>query len=245
MLLALLSDIHANREALSACLAHADRAGATRFVFLGDYLGYGADPAWVLRTVMDRVAHGALALLGNHDEALFRRGTGLRGDAAIAMDWTRRQLSPDAAAFLSSLPLEHVEEDRLYVHADASSPGDWRYVQGAEDARRSLDATLARVTICGHTHLPRLFGLTAAEKLTAFTPAEAPVPLQRPRRWVAVLGAVGQPRDGNPAACYGLLDPATNELRWVRVPYDVDTAADKVLAAGLPPRLAHRLRTGT
>lgn len=243
MILALLSDLHANREALSACLAHADRAGAARLVFLGDYLGYGADPAWVLRTVMDRVAHGALALLGNHDEALFRRN-GLQGDAAASMDWTRRQLSPDAAAFLRALPIEHTEEDRLYVHADASDPAAWRYVQDAEAARRSLDATQARVTICGHTHVPRLFGLTAAEKLTAFTPTDSPVPLLRPRRWLAVLGAVGQPRDGDPAACYGLLDTAANELRWVRVPYDIETAAAKIVAAGLPPRLAQRLRTG-
>ncbi|SHI89415.1 Predicted phosphodiesterase [Roseomonas rosea] len=245
-MIAFLSDIHGNREALSACLDHADRAGATRFVFLGDYVGYGADPAWCLRTVMARMADGAVAILGNHDQAVFARGNRMTGRAAAAIDWTRAQLSPDAAAFLQTLPLEHAEEDRLYVHADASSPEDWRYVLGAEEARRSLEATPARVTICGHVHVPRLFGLTATDKCTAFAPAhDTPVPLQRPRRWLAVMGSVGQPRDGDPAACYGLLNPGTAELRWMRVPYDVEAAAAKIRRAGLPGSLADRLFTGS
>lgn len=245
-MIALLSDIHANREALSACLDHADRAGATRHVFLGDIIGYGADPAWCLRTVMARVAEGAVAILGNHDEAFFRRDGAVRGRAAEAMAWTRGQLSPDAATFLRSLPLEHTEEDRLYVHSEASHPEAWHYVTNPEEARRSLEATPARITVVGHVHVPRLFGLTAAEKLSAFSPsADTPVPLSRPRRWLAVMGSVGQPRDGDPAACYALLDPETAALRWMRVPYDVEAAAAKIRRAGLPESLAARLFTGT
>lgn len=245
VLIAFLSDIHGNREALSACLDHADRAGATRYVFLGDYVGYGADPAWCLRTVMDRIAHGAVAVLGNHDQAVFSRAHRMNGRAAAAIEWTRSQLSPDGAAFLRSLPLEHAEEDRLYVHADASAPPDWRYVSNAEEARRSLEATAARVTICGHVHVPRLFGLTATDKCTAFAPGhDAPVPLSRARRWLAVMGSVGQPRDGDPAACYGLMDPEAGELRWIRVPYDVETAAAKIRRAGLPESLGDRLFAG-
>jgi diadenosine tetraphosphatase ApaH/serine/threonine PP2A family protein phosphatase len=245
-MIALLSDIHANREALSACLDHADRAGATRYVFLGDIVGYGADPAWCLRTVMDRIAQGAIAILGNHDQAIFRPDSRMSSRAAEAIAWTRDQLSPDAAAFLKTLPLEHTEEDRLYVHASADVPEDWRYITSAEEARRSLDATPARVTICGHVHVPRLFGLTAAEKLSAFIPSSgSPVPLSRPRRWLAVMGSVGQPRDNDPAACYALLDPETQDLCWMRVPYDVETAAQKIRRAGLPTSLADRLYTGT
>ncbi|WP_245215418.1 metallophosphoesterase family protein [Pararoseomonas baculiformis] len=244
-MIAILSDIHGNREALSACLAHADRAGATRYVFLGDYVGYGADPAWCLRTVMDRIAHGAVAIRGNHDQAIFSRNHRMNGRAAAAIEWTRAQLSPDAATFLKSLPLEHAEEDRLYVHADASDPEAWRYVTSPEEARRSLEATPARVTLCGHVHVPWLFGLTATDKCTAFRPAhDAPVPLSRPRRWLAVMGSVGQPRDGDPSACYGLLDPDAAELRWIRVPYDVDAAAEKIRRAGLPESLADRLLVG-
>jgi diadenosine tetraphosphatase ApaH/serine/threonine PP2A family protein phosphatase len=246
MLIALMADLHANREALAACLDHAERQGAQRLVFLGDAVGYGADPEWVTETVMARVARGALAVLGNHDEAAVGRGRGgMNATAEAAIAWTRGRLSAEAAGFLASLPLEFEEEDRLYVHADASDPGRWRYVLEAEDARRSLEATEAQATFCGHTHVPRLFGVTAAAKLASFQPVPGvPVPLLRPRQWLAVLGAVGQPRDGDPAACYGLLDTARGELAWVRVPYDVAAAAEKIRAAGLPESLALRLHRG-
>lgn len=246
MLIALMADLHANREAFAACLDHAERQGARRLVFLGDVVGYGADPEWVTEAVMARVARGAVAVLGNHDEAAAGRGRGgMNATAEAALAWTRDRLSPEASAFLASLPLEAWDEDRLYVHADASDPGAWRYVAEPEDARRSLDATDAQTTFCGHTHTPRLFGVTAAAKLTAFTPVPGvPVPLLRPRQWIAVLGAVGQPRDGDPAACYGMLDTERAELAWVRVPYDVDAAAEKIRAAGLPESLALRLRRG-
>ncbi len=170
MLIALMADLHANREAFAACLGHAEREGAERLVFLGDTVGYGADPEWVTETVMGLVARrGAVALLGNHDEAALGRGRGgMNAAAEAAAAWTRSRLSAEAAGFLSSLPLEVWEEDRLYVHADASDPGRWRYVLEAEDARRSLEAAPdAQATFCGHTHVPRLFGITAAAKLAA------------------------------------------------------------------------------
>lgn len=245
MRIALFSDIHGNRQALEACLAHAAQQAPDREVFLGDFVGYGADPAWVLDQVMPRVAGGALALLGNHDEAVLTGNAGLNTSAARAIDWTRPKLSADHLNFLRSLPLEVEEEDRLYVHADASAPGRWNYVLEADDARRSLAGTHQRVTFCGHTHVPRLFGITATEKLMGFRPvSEVPVPLPRPRRWLAVIGSVGQPRDGDAAACYAILDTAKQELAWIRVPYDVDGAADAIRAAGLPEILANRLYSG-
>jgi diadenosine tetraphosphatase ApaH/serine/threonine PP2A family protein phosphatase len=245
MLIALMADLHANREAFAACLDHAERQGAQRLVFLGDVVGYGADPEWVTETVMARVARGAVAVLGNHDQAVRRGAGGMNATAEAAIAWTRSRLSAEAADFLDALPLEAWEEDRLYVHADASDPGRWRYVLEAEDARRSLEATEAQATFCGHTHVPRLFGITAAAKLASFQPVPGvPVPLVRPRQWLAVLGAVGQPRDGDPAARYGMLDTARGELAWVRVPYDAAAAAEKIRAAGLPESLALRLRRG-
>ncbi|MBX6374438.1 MAG: metallophosphoesterase family protein [Acetobacteraceae bacterium] len=248
MRIALFSDIHGNREALAACLHHAERQKAERLVFLGDLVGYGADPGWVVETVRACVARGdAIALLGNHDEAAAspRGAVGMNDVAAAAIGWTRRQLDPEAVAFLASLPLVAEDGERLYVHADASAPGRWRYVTSAEAALRSLSATEARVTICGHVHVPALFGLTATEKLVSHRPAPGvAVPLLRPRRWLAVLGAVGQPRDGDPRACYGLLDTDSSELTWVRVPYDVAAAAAKIRAAGLPELLAERLERG-
>lgn len=249
MRIALLTDIHANLEALEACLAHAAAERAERLVFLGDLVGYGADPVAVVarvRGLMEQGAgHGAIALRGNHDEAALHGPQGFSTLAAIAMRWTQAQLNATTRTFLAGLPLTHGEEDRLYTHADASNPADWRYVTDARGARRSLDATTARLTFCGHTHVPALFALTATDKTLHHTPlADVMLPLLQSRRWLAVIGAVGQPRDGNPAACYGLLDTARAECGWMRVPYDIESAARKIRLAGLPEALAARLFEG-
>lgn len=245
MRIALLSDIHANREAFEACLEDAARRGAARFVLLGDIVGYGADPGWAVARTRELLSHGAIVLRGNHDEACAVPRGGMTADAAAAIAWTRTVLPPEDAAFLGALPLEVEEEDRLYVHAEASAPARWIYLRDATDARTSLDAVAARLVFCGHVHVPALYGLTATAKLVSFTPvAGVAVPLTRPRRWHVVLGAVGQPRDGEPAAAWSLLDTATSEITLHRVPYDVATAAAKIRDAGLPEALATRLARG-
>lgn len=246
MRIALLADIHANLEALEACLAHAAAQGAERLVFLGDLVGYGADPEAVVRRVRALADQGALVLRGNHDEAALTGPRNFSANAAAAIRWTAMQLSPDSRAFLAGLPYALEEEDRLYVHSEGSDPEAWIYVTDATAARISMEATEARLTFCGHTHTPALFGLTATEKLVSHRPTpDLMLPLLQPRRWLAVMGAVGQPRDGNPAACYGLLDTEASECAWMRVPYDVAAAAAKIQAAGLPEFLGERLFTGT
>ena len=105
MLIALFADIHANRQAFEACLDHARAQGSQRYVFLGDYVGYGADPDWVLTTVMEMVAQGALAVLGNHDNAINVPGETMNSEAQVAIDWSRGQLGPDQRRFLANLPL--------------------------------------------------------------------------------------------------------------------------------------------
>ena len=245
MLIAIFTDIHGNREALEACLAHAGRHPIDRYVFLGDLVGYGADPGFVVDTVKDLATRGAIALLGNHDLAAIGMPERMNDDAMAATEWTRRQLTADQHAFLTSLPLTAEDDDRLYVHASAASPAAWDYVLDERAAARSLMATDAAVTFCGHTHLPALFHMTAAAKIAAFDPdAGVAIPLTPQRRWIAVIGAVGQPRDRNPAACYALYDDGPRTLTYVRVPYDVETAARKIRNAGLPPFLAARLASG-
>jgi len=245
MRIALLADIHANREALTACLAHARGQGAERLVFLGDYVGYGADPEFAVETVAECVAAGAIALRGNHDDAIARPHPAMRDDAWTAIAWTRGRLGQASREFLAGLKLTIEEGETLYVHADASSPERWIYVTDPAAAARSLMATRARLTFCGHVHVPCLYGLSVTGKLTSFRPvAGVAVPLQRQRRWFVALGSVGQPRDGDPAACYAMLDTARAEITVLRVPYDVDAAAAKILAAGLPAGLAERLRDG-
>lgn len=245
MLIALFSDIHGNREALEACLAHASRYAIDRSVFLGDYVGYGADPGFVVDTVHAFAERGAIALLGNHDSAAIGSPERMNDEAMLAIEWTRAQLSEGQLAFLRRLPLTAQEGPRFYVHASAANPGSWDYVIDERAAARSLHANDAELTICGHTHVPALFHLTATGKVAGFAPSDGvAVPLTWQRRWVAVIGAVGQPRDRNPAACYALYDDVTRELTYLRVPYDIETAQRKIRAAGLPSFLAARLEWG-
>ncbi len=244
-MIALLADIHGNREALTACLSDAERRGARRIVFLGDLIGYGADPGWVVDCVMEHAARGATVLRGNHDAAATNRSVSMNETATTAMDWTRGQLNGAQLGFLETLPLHAEEDGRLYVHASADEPEAWHYILDSRGARRSLAATSAQQTFCGHVHVPMLYQLSHTGKLLEFVPkAGTAIPLLRGRRWLAVLGAVGQPRDRNPAACYGLLDEAQNALTYVRVPYDTATAGQKIRVAGLPPVLAIRLEQG-
>jgi diadenosine tetraphosphatase ApaH/serine/threonine PP2A family protein phosphatase len=245
MLIALFTDIHGNREALEACLAHARRHPIDRYVFLGDFVGYGADPGFVVDTVKDFAERGAVALLGNHDAAAIGMPERMNDEATLAIQWTRRQLKNDQLGFLASLPLEAEDDDRLYVHASAADPAAWDYVVDERSAERSLQATDAALTFCGHVHVPALFHLSATEKIAGFDPdAGVGVPLGCERRWLAVIGAVGQPRDRNPAACYALYEDGPRTLTYVRVRYDIESAARKIRDAGLPLFLAARLASG-
>src|SRR5204862_6655894 len=165
--------------------------------------------------------------------------------AQAAIEWTRGRLGAAQRRFLSSLPLTIDEDDRLYVHSDASNPRRWRYVQGAADAARSMIATPAHVTLCGHIQRPGLYSMSSTAKMTSFVPVSGgPVQLLKGRQWLAVLGSVGQPRDGNPAACFVMFDTDKYEITYHRAPYDIATAADRIVANGLPSWLAERLFMG-
>jgi diadenosine tetraphosphatase ApaH/serine/threonine PP2A family protein phosphatase len=243
--LAIFADIHANRQAFSACLDAARARGAERMICLGDIVGYGADPEWAVETVMSLVEDGAIAVVGNHDNAVVSSSESMNAEAQAAIEWTRGRLSAPQRRFLAELPLKRQDGDRLYVHSEASHPARWQYVRSTADAARSIEATDAHVTFCGHIHKPALYSMSAAAKLTSFIPtSEMPVQLLGGRRWLAVLGSVGQPRDGNPAAAYAMLDTKSQEITFCRVPYDVVAAADRIRANGLPHWLADRLLIG-
>ena len=245
MLLAIFTDIHANRQAFAACLEAARARGAERLICLGDIVGYGADPEWSVDTVMQMVADGGLAVRGNHDNAVSTSSESMNAEAQAAIEWTRGRLSAEQRRFLAELPMTVGDEDRLFVHSEASGPPRWRYVQSSTDAARSMIATEAQVTFCGHIHRPALYSMSATAKMTSFTPtANMPIQLLRGRQWLAVVGSVGQPRDGDPAASFATFDTRTRELTYCRVPYDIETAAQRIRGNGLPPWLAQRLSMG-
>jgi predicted phosphodiesterase len=137
MRIAFFSDIHANREALTACLDHAGRNGVDRYVFLGDYVGYGADPVFAIEAVMAHVEHGAIAILGNHDAAVLAPDRGMNEAAFAAMEWTRVRLDASHSDFIRGLPLSSEDGGRLYVHASAYAPGAWHYVTDRHAASES------------------------------------------------------------------------------------------------------------
>jgi diadenosine tetraphosphatase ApaH/serine/threonine PP2A family protein phosphatase len=245
VLIAFFADIHANRQAFAACLEQARGRGAERFVLLGDYVGYGGDPEWTVATAMELVSQGAPAVRGNHDGAVSHLNEKMNAEAQVAMEWTRGRLGVPERTFLERLPLTYTDGDHLYVHSEASKPAAWKYVMDSADAAHSIMATTAHLTFCGHIHRPALYTMSATGKTTSFVPTTGwPIRILPGRRWLAVLGSVGQPRDGNPAAAYALFDTERQELTYCRAPYDVERAAEQIRSQGLPPWLADRLLVG-
>lgn len=253
MKLALLSDLHANRQALDACLAHAEAAGADRHAFLGDLVGYGADPAYVVQRVMALAAQGALVIKGNHDAYACSFSTDGAKLGHMGVAWTQEQLGAEQRAFLDALPLTCIEGSMLLVHASADAPESWRYVESPQLAALSLDAASqpptgaaqVRYVFGGHVHMQTLYFRGGAGKLMPFAPTPGvPIPVPRHRHWLATVGSVGQPRDGRADAMYALFDDATEQLTFHRVPYDVQGAIAAIRATPLPAFFADRLELG-
>ena len=246
MKIAVLSDIHSNLEALNACIAHARMQGAEKFVFLGDLLGYGADPHACLEIIIPMVQEGALAVLGNHDEAVLRGlCEKMAFNARDAIYWTREQLRQPELDFLQSLPLLVKQKNTYYVHASAYHPDRWHYIDGSAAAAKCMAASGLPLTMVGHVHHQALYFTTRSGAIHVFCPLPGlAITLTPHRQWLAIAGSVGQPRDGNPAAAYALHDQHQGSLTFFRVPYDHWGAARKIRAAGLPEALARQLEYG-
>lgn len=245
MRIGLLADLHANRQAVEACLEALEDAGCTHHAFLGDLVGYGGDPGWVVDLVQGYAARGAVAVLGNHDQAACAGTTDtMNAQAQAAIAWTHDRLDPGQLGFLQSLPLEVEEPGRLYVHANAWAPGQWGYINSRLAASRSLAAASQRLTFCGHVHDPALYYSHPGDAAYFDPHPGVAIPLLSGRRWLAIPGSCGQPRDGNPAAACAWLDTDGDRITFLRVPYDHERAAARVREAGLPEELAQRLLTG-
>ncbi len=245
MKVALLSDVHSNLEALEACLGHARESGAARYAFLGDLVGYGADPQAVVGTVRRYAAEGALAVKGNHDEAMEKRAGYMNEATKDSVAWTREVLDGAHKGYLAELPLLVREQDMCFVHASAAFPARWDYVDGPGAAKRSAEAAQTAYVFCGHVHEQLLYFESSQGKWSAFHPTPGlAIPVSRRRRWLAIVGSVGQPRDGKAAAAYAIFDPQREQLTFYRVPYDHLAAARKIRQAGLPEFHAFRVERG-
>lgn len=250
MRLALMSDIHGNIQALDACLHHARAQKAQRFAFLGDMVGYGADPEAVLERIMLLTEEGATVLKGNHDAMAVNPPAEVKNVGASTAAWTHDQLSPEQREWLDALPLSAQLDKILLVHASADGPELWRYVYDERAASASLDAAASqwegvRYVFGGHVHEQSLYYRGSTASLMKFTPQPGvAVPVPSHRQWLATVGSVGQPRDGKPEAMYALIDTERWLLTFHRVPYDHVAAAWAIRAAGLPHYFADRLEQG-
>ncbi len=246
MRLALLTDIHSNREAFTACLAHAAKQGADQYAFTGDFVGYGADPAWVIDTVQRYVMRGAIVVQGNHDFSATREARpSMHSEAREVIAWTRGQLNAEQLQFLADLPLTREKDNMLFVHASAHEPHRWEYVTGLDEAERSLSATACHLVFSGHVHVPSMFRRASDGRMGALVPVcGVSVPLLAQHQYLVIPGSVGQPRDGNCSTCYAIYDDEAHALTYFRLPYDHGAAARKVIASGLPIVFAMRLIEG-
>jgi diadenosine tetraphosphatase ApaH/serine/threonine PP2A family protein phosphatase len=219
--------------------------GVERIALLGDIVGYGADPEWCCDRAEALVAAGAVCVRGNHDNAAAGAWESMSPLAERALDWARGRLSGSQQAFLGGLPMTAEAEGLFFVHASADQPDAWNYVTSDTRAALSFAACTARVILCGHVHVPLLAScdIGGVVREQAFKPG-LPIPLLSSRRWLAVVGSVGQPRDGLAQAAWALVDTGTAELTFRRTPYDAAGAAQKVREAGLPEELAVRLLLG-
>lgn len=245
MRIAFLTDIHGNLEALEAVLAAVNLLSVDKTVVLGDLVGYGPDPAGVIERIASMADQKLVCIKGNHDHAACTSSAGMTENARIAIDWTREQLRGPHIDYLAALPMAIRDEDRLFVHASAHKPESWPYIRGVDAAKRSLDATDARLTFVGHTHVPAVFHALPGQAPALFVPQTGMgLPLSSMRRAVIITGSVGQPRDGNPAASFGLFDTSERTLTMMRAPYDFTQTQEKIRRSGLPFWLADRLAIG-
>jgi diadenosine tetraphosphatase ApaH/serine/threonine PP2A family protein phosphatase len=240
MILAILSDIHANLEALESALRSAEEAGAGEILCLGDIVGYGANP----NECVDRVrASCGLVLLGNHDAAAVGMTSieTFNVHAQRSALWTRGVLAPENAAFLKSLPLDRRCADYYAVHASPHEAAEWHYVVNQEAAEEAFLACADEICFFGHSHVPIVFrpGGLRGTRLPA-----GKVRFPKGGRYLVNVGSVGQPRDGDPRLSFGVYDTGSRTLTIRRETYDVGTAAEKIVRAGLPEALASRLSLG-
>jgi diadenosine tetraphosphatase ApaH/serine/threonine PP2A family protein phosphatase len=241
----ILSDIHANIDAFDSVLAHA--AGSwDRALVLGDLVGYGAEP----NAVVDRVKSLApdVVIRGNHDKAAtgIDDGSQFNYVARMAAMWTGTQLTSENHAYVRALPMGPARVDALTEICHGAPFDEDHYIFDGNDAARALRAAERPLCLFGHTHLPALFKIV--EGVLEGTPLDAErhrvIPLQRGAQYLINVGSIGQPRDGDPRAAYGVLDDEARVLRTFRVPYAVEKAQQRIVAAGLPASLANRLALG-
>jgi predicted phosphodiesterase len=239
MRFAIFGDIHSNLEALHAVLADAESRKCTHYVCLGDIVGYNANPHECVEIIRGLECP---VVKGNHDEQASSEVVleNFNPLAEEAINWTREHLTDDDKKWLRELRFVRQVRDFTIVHATLDTPHKWGYVFNQLDAAASFSYQHTNLCFYGHTHAPRAYVKDSAVK---------GFPLQRlivesNKKYFINVGSVGQPRDGDWHASYCIYSPSDRLVELRRIEYDINTAQDKIVDAGLPQRLADRLAMG-
>ena len=242
----ILSDIHANVDAFDAVMAAAPRGDWDRVLVLGDLVGYGAEPNAVIERVL---ALNPMAVIrGNHDKAACRLAdaSDFNHVARAAAIWTAETLTEENRMYLARLPEGPLSIDGSVEICHGAPFDEDHYIFDLPDAGHALDSTSRAVCFFGHTHLPVIYRRSTGgdDALVPDVDMHLDVPLGAEARYLINPGSVGQPRDGDPRAAFGIYDAARRVMTMSRVDYAVDAAQKRIFDAGLPPSLAHRLAVG-
>jgi putative phosphoesterase len=244
----IVSDLHSNDEALTTLLQRVRRKKFDRVFCLGDFVGYGAQPNQVLEK-MRKLRGKKFFVRGNHDRVIagLDDATAFNAAARAAALWTRDHLSSANRTFLKNLPLGPIMVDDQLMICHGSPIDEDQYLFSEADAYASLQRNpQASVIFFGHTHLPSVFALVGERRMTArIYRNDAIVKLDRSARYLINPGSVGQPRDRNPQASCAIYDSERHSIQFIRVDYDIASAQEPILRAGLPRILADRLSYGT
>jgi predicted phosphodiesterase len=241
----ILSDIHANHEALSAVLAHVRRKRWDKAIVLGDVVGYGANPNQAVDLV--RRLKPLVAIRGNHDKVCsgIEDGEMFNRVALQAAMWTRRKLTASNLRWLQSLPEGPVVVDGAFAVAHGTPIDEDAYIFGEIEALNVFRQTTFPLCFFGHSHFPVVFGLSPEAIQTVLTaPPSFRCRLEPGVRYLVNPGSIGQPRDGIPLASFAMFDSGTRTVAIYRLPYRIERAQRKILDAGLPRPLADRLALG-
>jgi putative phosphoesterase len=232
MRIAIISDIHANIEALEKTFEIIQTKHIDEIVCLGDIIGYGANPNECLSFLREQTGN---ILLGNHDEAAVDLSAAeyFNPYARIAAEWTSKELTTEHREFIKKLPYTLELNGIFFVHASPYRPQEWHYITSASDAFNNFPYFTSDVCFVGHSHVPGIF----CEDIWTQE-------LVRGKKFIINVGSVGQPRDGDPRLSFGILDTELWNYENVRSPYQVQKTAEKIRKAGLPKMLADRLLEG-
>lgn len=224
MKIAIISDIHSNLEALEAVVREIENEKVDKIYCLGDIVGYGPSPNEcidLVKSVTDKV------VIGNHDSAVINQTDMMlfNSYARESTEWTRRMIKDENYEYLLNLPLKISENDLLFVHSTPLIPEDWNYILTQHSAEKQFNYFTEVACFIGHSHRPELFRSID-------------------HRLIVNVGSTGQPRDGNPKACFAVWDTDVNEYELKRKEYDIKAVYKKIVKAGLNEFLGERLMVG-